>query len=151
MKKTFEDYFSTLQTDMVAIALEYVDNQADKIYIYCSYEPTMYSFNVFYEISGEIVHKHKLNDLSESTYQYDISKERQRTLLKIGTENLKSIHSYCKEFNQEMPTEMKLCYDVQRNKLEGKYRYDLIYTHDDDLLPMNIFNQWYAEIKNRVK
>lgn len=49
MTKTFEDYLSELQTDMVAICLEYVENQADAIYIYCSYEPDMYSFDVFYK------------------------------------------------------------------------------------------------------
>ena len=35
MGKVFEDYFSELQTDMVEICLEYVEDRAEKIYIYC--------------------------------------------------------------------------------------------------------------------
>ena len=31
--KVFEDYFSELQSDMVSICLEYVDNEAEEIYI----------------------------------------------------------------------------------------------------------------------
>ena len=38
MGKVFEDYFSELQTDMVEICLEYVEDRAEKIYIYSSFE-----------------------------------------------------------------------------------------------------------------
>lgn len=38
MKKVFEDYFSEIQADMVAICLEYVEKRAERIYIYCSCE-----------------------------------------------------------------------------------------------------------------
>ena len=34
----FEDAFSAIQADMVQICLEYVDNRADKIFIYASFE-----------------------------------------------------------------------------------------------------------------
>lgn len=34
MSKVFENYFSELQADMVSICLEYVDDRAEKIYIY---------------------------------------------------------------------------------------------------------------------
>jgi hypothetical protein len=36
MEKIFEDYFSELQADMVSICLEYVEDRAEKVYIYCS-------------------------------------------------------------------------------------------------------------------
>ncbi len=38
MSKTFEELFSEIQSDMVSICLEYVENRADKIFIYCSFE-----------------------------------------------------------------------------------------------------------------
>ncbi len=47
MTKEFEDYLSELQTDMVLICSEYIDNRANDIYIYCSYEPNMYAFDFF--------------------------------------------------------------------------------------------------------
>lgn len=34
VSKTFEDLFSELQTDMVAVCMEYVEDRADDIYIY---------------------------------------------------------------------------------------------------------------------
>src|SRR5699024_10058063 len=123
MTEKFEDYFSELQTDMVAISLEYVDSQADMIYIYCSYEPGAYYFNVFYKIDNSILHKHELNLKDKNIY--DISIDRQKTLLKIGRKNLKQIHEICKQFNRDMPTEMKLQYNVRNNSLKGKYKYEL--------------------------
>lgn len=137
---------------MVAICLEYVENKADEIFIYCSYEPEMYVFDFFYRINGKIVHKHQLNDaikeLDSQQYQiYDVSRERQKAALKIGNQNLKLIHKKCEDFNKEMPTEMKLYYNVKQNSLKGKYRYDLVYTNDDELLPDDIFDLWFEEMK----
>ena len=37
MSKVFEDYFSELQADMVSIAVEYVENQAEQVFVYCSF------------------------------------------------------------------------------------------------------------------
>ncbi|MDO7270236.1 DUF600 domain-containing protein [Shouchella clausii] len=150
--KVFEDYFSELQADMVAICLEYVNNKADEIFIYCSYEPKMYVFDFFYKINGEVVHKHQLNEAvkeldSQRNHVYDVSRERQQAALRIGNQNLKLIHKKCEEFNQDMPTEMKLCYHVKKNGLKGKYRYDLVYSIDDELLPDDIFDLWFEEVK----
>lgn len=150
--KVFEDYFAELQADMVAICLEYVDNKADDIFIYCSYEPKMYVFDFFYKINGKIVHKHQLNEAikdlnSKHDQVYDVSRERQKGALKIGIQNLKLIHKKCEEFKMEMPTEMKLHYNVKQNNLKAEYRYDLVYSNDDELLPDDIFDLWFKEIK----
>ncbi|MCM3720611.1 DUF600 domain-containing protein [Solibacillus isronensis] len=150
--KVFEDYFSELQTDMVAICLEYVDNKADEIFIYCSYEPKMYVFDFFYKINGKVVHNHPLNETvkgsnSPQNQVYDVSKERQKAALRIGNQNLKHIHKKCEEFKKDMPTEMKLYYNVKQNSLKGKYRYELVYSNDDKLLPDDIFDLWFEEVK----
>lgn len=154
--KVFEDYFSELQSDMVAICLEYVENKADEIFIYCSYEPEMYVFDFFYKINGKIVHKHQLNEAtkeldSQHNQVYDVSRDIQRAALRIGNQNLKLIHKKCEEFNKEMPTEMKLYYNVNQNSLKGRYRYDLVYTNDDELLPDDIIDLWFEEVnKNNL-
>lgn len=149
MGKVFEDYFSELQTDLVSICLEYVDNRANDIYIYCSYEPEMYYVNVFYNIEGNFVLKHELNDINliDQNYVYDTSTERQISLQRIGVEILEKINTNCKEYNREMPTEIKLHYDIKNNKLKGKYKYDLIYSNDDTLLPNSIFKSWFEEVR----
>ncbi|WP_240456681.1 DUF600 domain-containing protein [Virgibacillus halodenitrificans] len=153
--KVFEDYFSELQADMVAICLEYVENKAEDTYIYCSYEPEMYAFDVFFKINSQLVFKHNLNDAVDSTTKignkaliYDTSEQRQEAVLDIGIENLEKIREKCKEYGKEMPTEIKLYYNVKQNSLKGKYRYDLVYSHDEELLPDDIFNSWFEEVKN---
>ncbi|WP_085990928.1 DUF600 domain-containing protein [Oceanobacillus senegalensis] len=153
--KEFEDYFSELQADMVAICLEYVENEVEDIYIYCSYEPEMYVFDVFFKINNQFVFKHNLNDAVTSRSKigkkeliYDTSEQRQEAVLDIGLENLEKIHEKCKEYEKEMPTEIKLHYNVKKNSLKGKYRYDLVYSNDEELLPDDIFNLWLDEVKN---
>ena len=47
---------------MVSICLEYVENKADKIYLYASFESNVMTPNYFYDIGGTILNKHKLND-----------------------------------------------------------------------------------------
>ena len=37
MSKVFEDYFSELQADMGSIAVEYVENKAEQVFVYCSF------------------------------------------------------------------------------------------------------------------
>ncbi|WP_434776872.1 hypothetical protein [Neisseria sp. Ec49-e6-T10] len=147
--KVFEDYFSELQADMVSIALEYVDNEADYIYIYCSYEPNMYYFDLFYKINNKIVKKHNLNMATLIEKKYDTSDERQEIVLDIGLKNLKSIKEVCKKHERPMPTEMKLIYDVKANSLEAKYQYDLLYSDKEELLPMDIFEQWFEEVSQQ--
>lgn len=155
LSKVFEDYFSELQADMVAICLEYVENEAEDIYIYCSYEPEMYVFDVFFKINGQFVFKHNLNDAVNSTSTigkkasvYDTSEQRQEAVLDIGLENLEKIHEKCKEYGREMPTEIKLHYNVKQNSLRGKYRYDLVYSNNEELLPDDIFESWFEEVKS---
>ncbi len=156
MSKVFEDYFSELQADMVAICLEYVENEAEELYIYCSYEPEMYAFDVFFKINNQFVYKHNLNNavnkesaIGKNTMIYDTSEERQEAVLDIGLKNLEEIHDKCKEYGMEMPTEIKLHYNVKQNSLKGKYRYELIYSNDEALLPDDIFNSWFEEVKSQ--
>ncbi|GKV56653.1 hypothetical protein NCCP2222_26000 [Sporosarcina sp. NCCP-2222] len=153
--KVFEDYVSELQSDMVAICLEYVENKADEIYIYCSCESKMYVFDFFFRINGMVIHKHQLNEAKVKldnldNLAYDVSRERQKAALKIGNENLKLIRQKCEDFNRDMPTEIKLFYDVKKNSLKANYRYDLIYSHDDGLLPDDIFDCWFEEVKKVI-
>ncbi len=150
MVKVFEDLFSRLQADMVATCLEYVENKADDIYIYCSYEPEAYYFNVFYKVKSVVVLKHQLNEKKLNfNYTYDTSTERQVAVQRIGVENLEEIHELCQAFQRDMPTEMKLHFDVKTNGLQAKYRYDLVYSNDEVLLPSDVFNSWFEEIKSK--
>lgn len=38
----FEDKFSELQVDMISICMEYIEDRADKVYVYASCEEKYY-------------------------------------------------------------------------------------------------------------
>ena len=41
-----------VQASMISLAMEYVQNQAEKVYIYCISKEALLSFDVFYKING---------------------------------------------------------------------------------------------------
>lgn len=152
MEKIFEDSFSELQADMVSICLEYVEERAEKIYIYCSFESRVVANDFFYKINGKIVKKHKLNDvLAEGQKEYDVSATRQRSVSKVINDNIMSLTKLCQEYQREMPTQIKLVYDVTTGKLNADYNYDLIYSNDEAKTADDISEEWYQLEKSREK
>ena len=153
MGKVFEDYFSELQADMDSICLEYVFERANKIYIYCSHEEGLVSNDFFYNINGKIVERHKLNDAlvneeGNANFSYDISVDRQKAVVKIINQNIKELIKLCRKYDREMPTEIKIVYDVQANKLAADYKYDLVHTNDSNKTASSIARIWFEQIKN---
>ena len=148
MKKVFEDYFSELQADMVSICLEYVENFAEKIYIYCSCENKIIYSDFFYCINGKVKEKHKLNDIINI---YNTSGDRQDMVLDILIEDILKIMKLCKEHEKEMPTEMKLIYDVKKNSFKAEYRYDLVYSNDPVKISDHIAQEWFENLNCQIK
>lgn len=148
MTKIFEDEFMDVQSDMVSLCLEYVESNADNIYIYASNENNSLTFNVFFSIKGQVVTTNEVNGvLSSQGIQIDDSLERRRAILKIGVEDLKKIISICDKYNQPAPTEMKLVYDVNSNSLDANYQYKNVYS-DSEKSTYDIFSEWINQIKN---
>ncbi|MGE7184034.1 DUF600 domain-containing protein [Peribacillus sp. NPDC006672] len=138
---------------MVSICLEYVFERSNKIYIYCSYEEGLVSNDFFYNINGKIVERHKLNDAlvteeGNANFSYDISVNRQKAVVKIINENIKEMINLCKKHDREMPTQIKLVYDVQANKLAADYQYELVHTNDSNQTANLIARKWFEKIKN---
>ena len=130
--KEFEDRFSELQADMISICMEYVENRADKVYVYASCEEDMISSSFFYLINNKYVECHKVNDaLENGEEKYDVSPERMFQVLQIIGEDIEEIETLCKEYEKDMPTEMKLIYDAKSGKFKAEYKYDLIHTNED--------------------
>lgn len=151
MGKIFEDYFSEYQADMVSICLEYVDSHADVIYIYCSYESNTIYGDCFFEITKKVVKKHQLNDIKgkEEGFEYDVSEERQRGLLDIISEDIEKIYTLCMKYGKDMPTEMKLVYDVKKNSLKADYCYENLWTDSETKLGLHICEEWFEEVKKK--
>lgn len=143
--KVFEDYFTEIQADMIQICLEYIEGVAEKIYIYASFEENVISCDFFYKLNGKIVERHKLNEASDK--QFDISIERQKACLKILNEDMKKLSSVCEEYSKPMPTEIKLIYNVMNNSVNSHYEYEVIYSNDDEKMPDDIAEEWFANVK----
>ncbi len=148
MDKIFEDYFSELQADMVSICLEYVESRAEKIYVYASFEDCVVASDYFYNINGKTVERHKLNDVVANTQEkYDISVERQKAVVRILNDDIKKMIQICEEYQREMPTEIKLVYDVQKNSLKAEYRYDVVYSDDPVKTADDVAMEWFEQIR----
>ena len=139
MKEGFEKRFSELQTDMVSICMEYVEDKADKIFIYASYESKIIACDFFYQVNGVIYQNHELPE------GYDVSIERQSGCLEILMDDMEELISVCSEYEVDMPTEIKIIYDVTTNQLNASYQYDNVYT-DTEYTADDIVEEWYQEI-----
>lgn len=150
MGKVFEDYFTELQTDMISICLEYAEDRAEKIYIYCSYENGMISGDFFYKINGKVVHNNKLNDaLVDGEKPYDVSIDRQKEAIDIITDDILSLKKLCQEYKRDMSTQIKLIYDVAENKVQADYRYDIVFSNDKKKTSYDILEEWYQSEKDK--
>ncbi|MBC1920868.1 hypothetical protein [Listeria grayi] len=147
MAKVFEDVFMDIQADMVSLGFDYVESQAEKVFIYVSYEEGALDFNVFYQIKSEIVTPSKVNNVLNK--KVDSSDDKIFSLLGLGLDEFKRIISACKEYDRPIPTEMRLTYDVKANSLKADYQYEPVYSNTDDLDPYDIFNSWIEAEKNK--
>ena len=145
MAKVFEDYFSELQADMVGICMEYVEYQADTIYIYCCCEGRMIHSDYFYEIEGRIVQKHQVNDVS---FRSTATPQNESTCLSILIDDVRKLKKLCIEYDRPMPTQIKMIYNVKNNSLDAKYKYENQWLEDKIKSSPDIFVEWYEEVKN---
>ncbi len=144
MEKVFEDYFAELQTDMVSICLEYVERRAEKVYIYCSYEENTLASGFFFKVNGRVVKKNKLNEvISGEEKAFDVSLARQKSVVNIINDDIKAIKELCQKYQREMPTQIKLTYDVLENKLNADYCYELVYSDDSSKTAYDVVEEWY--------
>ena len=148
MSKVFEDEFSALQADMVSICLEYVDDVADKIYIYCSAEDGWITGDFFYQINGKVVQCHRLNEvLLPGQAEYDVSGDRQDAVLDVISEDIAKLQAVCKKYNRPMPTEMKLVYNVKTDAFDAEYKYEAQYADDPEKTADDIVDEWFDKVK----
>lgn len=135
MKLGYESELTKIQEDMISICLEYAENKCDKVYIYCSCENNNIACNFFYQVNGEAYKKHQL------PVGYDTSINRQMSCLKILVNDVKKLISVCKVYKADMPTEMKILYDNENNKVNASYQYEYVYTNTDKSAN-DIFDDW---------
>ena len=145
MAKTFEDEFMELQADMVSICLEYVEDDAEKIYIYASCENRVIHCDYFYKINGQIWERHLLDQIPGKNY--DVSGERQDMCLSVLSKDVDKIEGVCQKYNHPMPTQFKLVYDVSKNSLDTHYEYEDQYSYDIYRDTVDIAEEWFEQVK----
>ena len=144
----FEDQLMEIQSDMISLSLEYVENKAEIVYIYVVLEDGLVSFDVFYKIGGFISEKSDVNEyLSEKINDSD---DIQFSLLEYGIEVAQKIEVLFKENSKEVPTEIRLVYDVKNNSLKSNYIYDAMYEKNEDLSVSDVFEAWIQEEKSKL-
>ena len=148
MNRVFEDQLMDIQSDMISLSLEYVENKAETVYIYVVLEDGLVSFDVFYKIGGFISEKSDVNKyLSEKINDSD---DIQFSLLEYGIEDAEKIEVLFKENSKEVPTEIRLVYDVKNNSLKSNYIYDAMYEKNEDLSVSDVFETWIQEEKSKL-
>ena len=148
MNRVFEDQLMDIQSDMISLSLEYVENKAETVYIYVVLEDGLVSFDVFYKIGGFISEKSDVNEyLSEKINDSD---DTQFSLLEYGIEVAQKIEVLFEENYKEVPTEIRLVYDVKNNSLKSNYRYDAMYEKNEDLSVSDVFEAWIQEEKSKL-
>lgn len=144
----FEDQLMEIQSDMISLSLEYVENKAETVFIYVVLEDGLVSFDVFYKIGGFISEKSDVNEyLSEKINDSD---DIQFSLLEYGIEDAEKIEVLFEENSKEVPTEIRLVYDVKNNSLKSNYRYDAMYEKNEDLSVSDVFEAWIQEEKSKL-
>ena len=148
MNRVFEDQLMDIQSDMISLSLEYVENKAETVYIYVVLEDGLVSFDVFYKIGGFISEKSDVNEyLSEKINDSD---DIQFSLLEYGIEDAEKIEVLFEENSKEVPTEIRLVYDVKNNSFKSNYRYDAMYEKNEDLSVSDVFEAWIQEEKSKL-
>lgn len=61
--------------------------------------------------------------------------------------DIEKLVKICKKHNRDMPTEMKLIYDVKSKSLKADYRYDLVYTNVPVKTASIVSDDWFEEVK----
>ena len=100
---------------------------------------------MFFVINGKLLQRHKI---TQELPECDI--ELQEQVDEVIMEDLYKLNDVCTQFNQPMPTEIKMVYDVKNNSLSANYQYDLIIQASDTLVPQLVEEAWFEEIKQQM-
>jgi hypothetical protein len=139
MHNGFESRFSEYQTDIISVCLEYCEKKCDKIFIHIIFgDDTVFS-NFFYQIDGTMRKKARLANSGISG-----SLLRQKSALKIISDDGKKIMALFEEFKRQIPTEIKLTYDAASKGLKADYKYEPVTSAEKS--ETAVTDAWFEEL-----
>lgn len=146
--KEFDNKFQLLTKEMIEISYELLNfskNEVEKIFVLGSVEDSI-SFNFFYLVNGKIVTPNKVNQVYINE-KFDVSNDRVFALLDLGNKCLESLINTFKEDNRDVPTLIKIMYDIKTGKFESRLSYDLQYSNSEDQSFWHVYMKWIDEEK----
>jgi len=146
-KEEFNEKFNDLVMDMIQAAYDFVGgaDEVDKLYVYADMEGNTYSFNFFYQINGQFVYPHQVNDFIAQ--QVDTSLGGAKEFFKAGTAATKGMREIFESAQDSVPSHMKFVYSIEHENFESEFSYDLHHSNTEDLLAGDIFTKWYEEVE----
>lgn len=136
--RLFEDEFMDIQSDIIGMCLDFVDDEVDKVYAYGYINEKSTRFNVFFVVDSKAKWTHEFAKNQNEIFEY----------LDEGIEYLEKMAEICKRYGQRMPTELRMVYDNQTGKYESTYVYEELET--EDLSAGEIFRSWKEEVENEL-
>ncbi|MDQ0648623.1 hypothetical protein QFZ53_002819 [Microbacterium natoriense] len=137
--RTFESDLAEVQSEMISVALEYVNGNASDIYIYCATEGGVFQFDPFFVVDGKVVERHKVPGV-------DASVPRQRSLIRFGTDQLLRLAASAKEHSRPLPTQIKIHYLVNGGAVDSSFEYVPQYTNSESLTAADMVERWQADV-----
>lgn len=126
---------------MVSLGYEFVNGNAEYIYIYGSMESGSTSFNAFYKIGGEIKTTNKVTDDRDFIIRF----------LDAGMEDLSALRELYEKYSQRCPTELRLTYNVQTSEFDIEYKYEPVFTEENEWIAYNAIMAWVEEEKRKLR
>ena len=139
MKEGFEDAFSEVQSEIVSLCLEYAEGKAEKIFVYIYRTETMRMFNAFFKSEGKILAASQLPSTCSDDEFTD-----------VGRNDISKIEEVCREYDAQIPNELKLYYDVTTHKFHAEISYE-DYSVKGKVTPFEVFMAWLRKEKNDNK
>lgn len=139
MSKSFEDELMELQGEMVSLCMDVTKGKADYIFVYCSNEKSSKLFHAFFAIDGKLTQLHELDAPDRIQWRF----------LDLGTEELCKLDDLGKKHNMQVPTEMKMGYQVESGKFKATYKYEPVCV--GDVMSEDVYESWMEVVKKGFK
>lgn len=137
-----------IENDMIEQCLKYAKNCVDKVYVYGCCEGKATSANCFFQKGGKLYTSNKLNEIDSNI---DVSKRAMSNLLHELVKSIRELKQLSNENDFSMPTELKIIYDTNLNKIISTVQYTNQFDYENLLGWDHIFKTWFEEKKSEIE
>lgn len=147
----FDKGLLEITKEMIEVAFEFVhfnEHDIQAVYFFGSMRDDDFFNNFFYKVKSEIIAGINVNRYTSQ--QYDLSNERSQTLFQFGSIALKKLKQHFLVDNRQVPSLIRLIYDVNNKSMDMKFEYELKDYNLHETHVAQIFMDWMEEAKREV-